>query len=265
MWGCDGLVEDAVLAAAELASNAILHAGGDFELVVRQLPVGARIEVIDRRPDLVPTAVPVAGSAPALRSNGTTGRGLQIVARLANRWGYTTSASSKSVWLEVTETASTEASEPIVVEGHRETTDPAARMFHFQSLPVRAAVRSGVHVEELIREVQLTGRTEAIDQAELATLRELLDVSAPARLLGRHAAFSAAAKNQPRYSLDVRMAPAAIAAMRQLNVMLTEASSRLGTVAVPLPIEVVEFRSWLVEELGRQASGQPPAPCPLPD
>jgi len=264
-WGCDGLVEDAVLAAAELASNAILHAGGDFELVVRPLAVGARIEVIDRRPDLVPTVVPVSGSAPALRSNSTTGRGLQIIAMLASRWGYTTSASSKSVWVEVTENASTEPLEPIVVEGHRETTDPDAHMFHFESLPVGAALSSGVHVEELIREVQLASRTTAIDEAESATLRELLDVSASARLLGRHAAFSAAAKDQPRFSIDVRMSPAAVAAFGELNAMLTEASSRLGAGAVRLPSEVIEFRIWLVEELARQGSGHPPTPCPLPD
>jgi hypothetical protein len=268
VWGCDGLVEDAVLAAAELASNAILHAGGAFELVVQQLPGGARIEIVDRRPDLVPTVVPIAGNAPALRSQSTTGRGLQIVATLANRWGYTTSASSKSVWIEVTEPMlrdSVGPTEPIVVEGHHETTDPAARMFHFESLPVRAAVSSGVHVEELIREIQLAGQTSAIDEAETAVLRELLDLSAPARLLGRHAAFSAAAKDEPRFRIDVRVSPAAIAAFGELNVLLTEASSRLGAPGVRLPSEVVAFRGWLVEELARQASGHPPARCPLPD
>jgi anti-sigma regulatory factor (Ser/Thr protein kinase) len=265
MWGCDGLVEDAVLAAAELASNAILHAGGDFELVVRPLQEGARIEIIDRRPDLVPTAVPVAGNAPAPRSESTIGRGLKIVAILASRWGYTTSASSKSVWIEVTEPLSTEPTEPIVVEGHHESTDPAARMFHFESIPVRAAVSSGVHVEELIREIQLASQTAAIDEAESASVRELLDLSASARLHGRHAAFTAAAKGQPRFSIDVRMSPEAIVAFGELNAMLAEASSRIGAAAVRLPSEVIEFRGWFVEELARQASGQPPAPCPLPD
>ncbi len=264
-WGCDGLVDDAVLAAAELASNAILHAGSDLELVVHPLPSGARIEIIDRRPDLVPTAAPVGGNAPALRAESTTGRGLQIVATLASRWGYTTSASSKSVWIEVTEPVSTERTEPVVVEGHHETSDPAARLFHFESLPVRAAVSSGVHVEELIREIQLASRTTPIGQADSAALRELLDLSAPARLAGRHAAFSAAANDQPRFSIDVRLSPAAIAAFGELNAMLTEVSGRLGAAAVRLPSEVIDFRGWLVDELARQASGGPPALCPLPD
>jgi hypothetical protein len=265
MWGCDGLVEDAVLAAAELASNVILHAGGDFELVVRPVHAGARIEIIDRRPDLVPTAVLVAGNARALRSESTIGRGLQIVATLASRWGYTTSALSKSVWIEVTEPISTEPTEPIVVEGHHETTDPAARIFHFESMPVRAAVSSGIHVEELIREIQLSGPAAAIDEAESAALRELLDLSAPARLLGRHAAFSAAAKDHRRFSIDVRMSPEAIVAFGELNAMLAEASSRVGAAAIRLPSEVIEFRGWFVEELARQTSGHTPAPCPLPD
>jgi anti-sigma regulatory factor (Ser/Thr protein kinase) len=263
-WGSEELVHDAVLGAAELASNVILHAGTDYELVIRPLPFGARIEIIDRRPDLVPTTIPATPAASALTDGRTTGRGLQIVATLASRWGYTTSAMSKSVWMEITEAAPLQATEPVVDEGHRETVDPAARMFHFESMPVRAAVGSGVQVEELIREVQLAG-SSVMDEKEFAELRQLLDSSAPARLLGRHAAFSAAAKEQPRFSIDVRLAPRAIAALRQLNAMLTETSARLDTAVVPLPPQVIDFRAWLLEELARQVSGEDPLPCPLPD
>jgi anti-sigma regulatory factor (Ser/Thr protein kinase) len=263
-WGCEALVHDAVLGAAELASNAILHAGSDYELVIRQLTFGARIEIIDRRPDLVPTIVPVTGAASALAGGRTTGRGLRIVATVASRWGYTTSATAKSVWMEITEATPPDPTEPVVDEGHREMVDPAARMFHFESMPVRAAVGSGVQVEELIREVQLAGPA-VMDDMEFAELRELLDASAPARLLGRHAAFSAAAKDRARFSIDVRLPPRAIAALGQLNSVLADTSSRLHHVGVPLPPEVIDFRAWLVEELGRQASGEAPSPCPLPD
>jgi anti-sigma regulatory factor (Ser/Thr protein kinase) len=264
-WGCDGLVNDAVLGASELASNAILHAGTHYELVIRRLGIGARIEVVDRRPDLVPAAVPTSGNARALTSRGTTGRGLQIVTSLANRWGYTTSPTSKSVWMEISDQAATDSREPVIVEGHHEPTDPTARLFHFESLPVRAAVGSGIQVEELIREIQLASRTARIEEAEWAALQELLDLSAPARLLGRHAAFSAAAQNETRFSLDVRLAPGAIAALGALNGSLTDMSERLGASIVPLPTEVTDFRRWIIEEIAQQMSGDDPAVCPLPD
>jgi hypothetical protein len=61
------------------------------------------------------------------------------------------------------------------------------------------------------------------------------------------------------------LSPAAIAAFGELNAMLTEVSGRPGAAAVPLPSEVIDFRGWLVDELARQASGGPPALCPLPD
>ena len=263
-WGSEGLVDDAVLCAAELASNAILHAATNYELVVRRLPEGACIEIVDRRPDLVPTAVPASAHAYALEPGGT-GRGLQIVANLASRWGYTTSATSKSVWIEVTENAPAEPSEPVVVEGHHEISDPTAVTFLLESLPVRAAIGSGVHVEELVREIQLASRSALIDDPDLVALRELLDMSAPARLLGRHAAFSAAAQEHARFSVEARLSPAALSALVELNAMLTQTSTRFGATVVPLPDDVIAFREWVAAELARQAAGHAPAPCPLPD
>jgi len=263
-WDCDALVDDAVVCAAELAANAILHAATNYELVVRRLPEGARIEIVDRRPDLVPNAMPAGAHAYALEPGGT-GRGLQIVACLASRWGYTTSVTSKSVWIEVTQNAPAEPSEPVVVEGHRETADPTAVTYVLDSLPVRAAINSGVHVEELVREIQLASRGALIDDPELVALRELLDISAPARLLGRHAAFSAAAQQHARFSVETRLSPSALTAFIDLNALLTRTSTRFGANIVPLPDDVIVFRGWVAEELARQAAGQAPVPCPLPD
>ena len=263
-WGSDGLAQDAALAASELSSNAILHTASPYELVIRRVIGGVRLEIIDRRPDLVPGVVPTTGTARAITAKGTTGRGLQIVASLASRWGYTTSADSKSVWMEITEPVSADPTDPIIVDGHRQPEDPDARQFRLESLPVRAAVGSGIHVEELIRDVQLASPTAAIDPNRAATLRELLDVSAPARLLGRHAAFRAAARDQRRFNLDIRLSSAHIAALGALNTLLDETSHLRGGVARLSP-EVTAFRTWLIEEIVRQAAGGDPSPCPLPD
>jgi hypothetical protein len=264
-WGCEALTQDATLGAAELASNAILHAASPYELAIRRVDSGARIEVIDHRPDLVPTVVPATGTARALTDRGTTGRGLRMVATVASRWGYTTSAEFKSVWMEITEAGATELTAPIVVEGHREARDPSARGYHLDSMPVRAAVASGIHVEELIREIQLATRTTALDPVHTAELSRLLDVSAPARLLGRHAAFSAAARNESRFTLDVSLPAASIAAFGELNRLFGALSIELGTAAVPLPVDVVEFRTWILDEIRRQSAGESPLRCPLRD
>src|SRR4051812_44230826 len=70
-WGCDGLADDAVLGASELASNAVLHARGSFELAMRPINAGVRIEIIDRRPDLIPIPVPTVGSATDVTGQST--------------------------------------------------------------------------------------------------------------------------------------------------------------------------------------------------
>jgi anti-sigma regulatory factor (Ser/Thr protein kinase) len=263
-WGYDLLAQDAALAASELASNAILHTMSPYELVVRPVSGGVRLEVVDRRPDLCPGVVPTTGTAKSITATGTTGRGLQIVAQLASRWGYTTSVDSKSVWVEITEPGSTGATDPIVAEGHRRTEDPDAVAFRLLSMPVRAAVASGVHVEELVRDLQIARGTAAIDASRAAELRELLDVSAPARLLGRHAAFRAAAQNEQRFDLEVRLSPANIAGFAALNTLLTETSAP-GPGAARVSAEVAAFRTWIVQEITRQAAGRAPMPCPLPD
>jgi anti-sigma regulatory factor (Ser/Thr protein kinase) len=92
-------IDDIELIAAELASNAIRHTpsgqdGGEFTMTVRTEPGWARIEVSD------------AGSgewnAP---QDGTLedeyGRGLAIVAALADKLGHDIRASGQTVWAEV--------------------------------------------------------------------------------------------------------------------------------------------------------------------
>lgn len=95
--GCDaGIRHDVVLMVSELAANVTRHAGTDFEVTISlDRPGGlVRIEVQDFS-DTVPlprTAAP----------QDTDGRGLEILDRLADAWGFEPRAdgAGKKVWFE---------------------------------------------------------------------------------------------------------------------------------------------------------------------
>ncbi len=88
-------VREAVeLMVSELATNCIRHTNTGFDLTVAEAGGQIRVEVTDR-----------AGGTPTMRSPGPedpTGRGLQIVNMLAERWGVEhASAHGKTVWFTV--------------------------------------------------------------------------------------------------------------------------------------------------------------------
>ena len=82
------------LAASELVTNAILHAGSDAVVRVEVGDGAIRVEVLDRSPD-----VPLPRDSSLA---GTGGRGLQIVAAIVDEWGFRRHADgSKTVWFAV--------------------------------------------------------------------------------------------------------------------------------------------------------------------
>jgi anti-sigma regulatory factor (Ser/Thr protein kinase) len=92
------LCQTAALLVSELATNAIRHAGvREFSVDVRHLPAESRlwVGVTDTGP-----------GQPVLRDPSTTaehGRGLRLVATLADRWGARRRRGSddKTVWFEL--------------------------------------------------------------------------------------------------------------------------------------------------------------------
>lgn len=102
-WGLAGATWTAALLVSELAANAALHAGTDFTVVVERTDDAVRLEVHD-------------GSSVVPRqrrhsSEATTGRGLVLVADLADDWGVEQGVAGKVVWVELS-TARTETSDP---------------------------------------------------------------------------------------------------------------------------------------------------------
>ncbi|NJC70042.1 ATP-binding protein [Planosporangium thailandense] len=89
------LVSTAGLLVSELASNAVLHGGGAFDVSVEYVPDKGlvRIEVTDSG-DGQPTV-----QAPSVTAEH--GRGLLLVDKLANAWGVQRGSTRKTVWFEL--------------------------------------------------------------------------------------------------------------------------------------------------------------------
>jgi anti-sigma regulatory factor (Ser/Thr protein kinase) len=257
-WGCDALLDDALLCASELSSNAILHTRAPFELTLAQVEGGVRIEVVDQRPRELPAVIPDRGIAMDITSQGTTGRGLQIVASLADRWGVTATTSEKAVWVELrpgsdpTRTLPITVAPPVTIDASRSIT------LRYVSLPVRAAVASGMQIDGMVRELQL----EQPDGGVLDRLYGLLDTSAPVRLEGRRLALQASSEHRQRYDLTVHTSRPVLGAVRALNELVEGLADRPR--ATPLADEVLALRSWLGGETARQLQGLDPTACGLP-
>ncbi|WP_181785323.1 ATP-binding protein [Streptomyces phytophilus] len=80
LWDLTGsLADDVVVAVSELVSNAVVHGRGDVSLHVRYAAGDLQIEVTDANP--VPAELHHAGD------DEDSGRGLFLIATLAQDWG----------------------------------------------------------------------------------------------------------------------------------------------------------------------------------
>ncbi|MGQ4514121.1 SpoIIE family protein phosphatase [Streptomyces sp. DW26H14] len=112
----DLIADDAALIADELVTNAVVHAGTTVEVRCRlterppagwaaalgaeEEPPGLLVEVSDHHPSRAPAdpGTPYGRSGPYTAEYG---RGLQIVASLAERWGVTYRTGLKTVWARI--------------------------------------------------------------------------------------------------------------------------------------------------------------------
>lgn len=102
-WGLDATVGDVtVLLVSELVTNSMRYTSGPIGLrLVRPQPNG---EGPDVRPGLLVEVSDPLPDPPTERAAGPDdegGRGLQLVARSARRWGTRHGKSGKTVWFEL--------------------------------------------------------------------------------------------------------------------------------------------------------------------
>jgi anti-sigma regulatory factor (Ser/Thr protein kinase) len=93
--GRTDLGADAAVLVSELVTNAVLYASGPITISAAYLDSILRVEVHDT--DTQPL--------PALRkpsASDKTGRGLHLVALLADRWAIVPTPAGKTIWFEIT-------------------------------------------------------------------------------------------------------------------------------------------------------------------
>ncbi|MEU2270062.1 SpoIIE family protein phosphatase [Streptomyces olindensis] len=98
-WGFADIVDDAVVLTSELVTNAVVHAGTSADVLCLRSDEGVRIEVADRYPE---REIPLQGAAVNMGSpDREGGRGLQLCAALAGRWGVEYTPTHKTVWFQL--------------------------------------------------------------------------------------------------------------------------------------------------------------------
>ncbi|MFB7247527.1 PAS domain S-box protein [Streptomyces populi] len=98
-WGFADIVDDAVVLTSELVTNAVVHAGTSADVLCLRSDDGVRIEVADRYPE---REIPLQATAVNMGSpDREGGRGLQLCAALARRWGVEYTPTHKQVWFRL--------------------------------------------------------------------------------------------------------------------------------------------------------------------
>ncbi|UBU10223.1 ATP-binding protein [Nonomuraea gerenzanensis] len=94
-WGLTHLTDDCLIIVSELVTNVVRHGGSAYTLRLEERAGRLYGEVFDP-----------GDGVPFQRSPGVdalSGRGLQIVAALADEWGVTPSDNGKLVWFAVSQ------------------------------------------------------------------------------------------------------------------------------------------------------------------
>jgi anti-sigma regulatory factor (Ser/Thr protein kinase) len=255
-WKREPLEYDAALVTTELVTNAVLHARSAIALAVRPITRGVRIEVTDLCPAVLPHMAPRPTDSSSPLTLGQSGRGLQVVAELAARWGVDSTQSTKTVWAELME-GQGGPSEPLLQLEYELLVRDGVRL-RFLGLPTDTAVESGVQVEDVVRAIQLEHGAMPPEDPAVTRLYRLLVSTAADRLTGRQAALWASAEDRPTFDLELVTTVEAMRDLGQLAQMLQDPGALLA-IAPPQPTaRVVRFRQWLQEETARQFSGEAP-------
>lgn len=261
---------DAMLVASELTANAWLHGRPPLEARMATAHAAVRLEILDGSE--APPVMPPAGGT------GLTGRGIELVASVATRWGVRTHEGGKTVWAELTDAPATDASAPVLA-GTGSTTRPEVAGPRVEvilgDVPTDLLLAAKSHVDGLVREFALASVGAAAGSSgplpgRLAELLRIVTTGfAEPREALRRQALAAAAAGRGRTQLTMSLPTSAADAGEVYLAALEEIESyaraaRLLTVASPP--QHVAFRRWyvrsLIDVLRAAAAGRPSRPVP---
>ncbi|MGH3362601.1 MAG: ATP-binding protein [Nocardioides sp.] len=252
-------LDSAQLAISEVVTNALLHAGTPVRL--RVLVAGARVrfEVGDGSAHL-----PVNRShAPA----AGTGRGLHLVAEVADRWGVYRDDGGKVVWFELqdTETGSEHGEGP---SGSPGAEPPGAHEIELRNVPLLMHAAWQEHAAALLREVLLTrieDEPEALEQhAAASDALGLLCAQVPPPEVDDDAESIMANATEPGVSAPrvvLRIPEDAVRHFDDLDTMLDSAAFLADAgdlMSTPIQPEMRALRRWMCDQIRRQSTGGPP-------
>jgi anti-sigma regulatory factor (Ser/Thr protein kinase) len=92
-WRLEAAADDAAVVVSELVANAVVHARSDAVVGITRAPGGIRLAVADRGSELPARA--------DLDTGALRGRGLAMIAAMAQRWGHQVVEGGKVVWAEL--------------------------------------------------------------------------------------------------------------------------------------------------------------------
>lgn len=228
--------DDVELLLTELITNVILHARTPFEVHLTTVGAGVRVEVIDGSPTM-----PAAGS---LGTSALSGRGLALVQSMSRRWGaHHNTNGGKTVWFELAPGATPpppgEDIDALLAmwddSADYPPKDQLADLVEVvvPDLPVQQLLAAKMHMEDLIREVQLVllghdQRPSALPRwPTLLDIARRLDAAAAEFAEGRRQvrlhALEAAARGEELVTLRLHLPPHAAGAAARYSKALQEA------------------------------------------
>lgn len=278
----EAILDAAELCVSELVTNAVLHASTPLRLQVDLDTNVVRLSVHDRSPN-----VPVLARH---TSTASTGRGLAMVAAIADSWGVEQDGQDggKTVWCELSERGAAEPDmdiDAVVAAWELSTTDDAApdpapspktgpvAVVLLANYPVHLGLGLQEHYEAVVRECQLlaahrpeglTGTPQRLlELAALLAQRYNQELSDLARPDPRRVA--AQVKELPFVDLTYEVSAAQLQRLQTWQQVLDDVDefSARGDLLVPtIPPALAQLRSWALGEFVQQCAGAPPRPWP---
>lgn len=257
--GAEHLVESATVALSEVITNAFVHVGTEVRLQVWATADAVRVEVEDG-----------AAHLPARRhyaATAGTGRGLQLVEELTDRWGAAVRSTGKAVWFEIGVAGAIPPSDSM---GHpaydvAEEAEVATCEVTLRHVPMLMHVAWQEHAATLLREylLHVLGEDEDIldKHAHASEAMNLLHEQLPVAALSDDAGALMADAIEPKVTADevvLRVPLASVPHFKTLDELLRSAiaEARAGRfLSPPTQPEIEEMRRWMCSEVARQAAG----------